>query len=150
MSWEWKDDVHTVYQSTTHAIFYYIHTYTHTYLYKIIKHTFEKKNMPSCLWESNHVGTPFLFWGPRFFKPMGSQDPVFLTPSANTDKQFKNILWTTILLCLAWISFAWFIPKAWVKVGMGRSPLNIRIQNEEIRRRSGVRQTSWKASEQDI
>ena len=82
--------MHTVYQSTTHAIFYYIHTYTHTYLYKIIKHTFEKKNMPSCLWESNHVGTPFLFWGPRFFKPMGSQDPVFLTPSANTARQINN------------------------------------------------------------
>ena len=33
---------------------------------------------------ANHVGTQFLFWGPRFFKPMGSQDPVFLCPSANT------------------------------------------------------------------
>ena len=117
MSWEWKDDVHTVYQTQkdeclllgyimSHicTIFYYIpvhtciHTYMHIhpYIYKIYKYNtyiWNKKTCHHVIWGSNHVGTPFLFWRPRFFKPMGSQDPVFLIHSENTDCYDGCMLW---------------------------------------------------------
>ena len=58
----------------------YIHT--HTYIYKIrytnIMHTFETKKHAITLFGGRiTLGPSFYFGDPVFFKPMGSQDPVF-------------------------------------------------------------------------
>ena len=63
----------------------YINAYTFIkIIYINIMHTFETKKHAITLFGGRITLGPFLFWGPRFFKPMGSKDPVFfLIPSTN-------------------------------------------------------------------
>ena len=84
----------------SHIQFYYMQTCIHTYTNK---HTFKKNHAITLSGGRTRLGlgTPFLFWGPRFFKPMGSQDPIFFIPSANTD---VNVL--LLSLQLNW--YLWF------------------------------------------
>ena len=62
-----------------HTVIIYIYYYT-VGLNIMYMPTFKKKHSIG----ANHVGTQFLFCGPSFFKPVGSQDPCFLCPSSNT------------------------------------------------------------------
>ena len=85
-------------QARTHARTH-AHTHTHTYsdiyiyyytvgLNIMYRPTFKKKHSIG----ANHVGTQFLFWGPHFFKPVGSQDHVFYALA-------RTLSFIYILLC---------------------------------------------------
>ena len=72
--------MHTVYQSTIHAIFYYIHTYTHTYHYKIIKHTFEEEKKAIMFMGVESRWDPVFILGTPFFQTNGVPGPCFFNP----------------------------------------------------------------------
>ena len=81
-------------QARTHARMH-THTYSDIYIHYytvglniMYRPTFFLKHSIG----ANQVGTQFLFWGPRFFKPVESQDPVFYALA-------RTLLFIYIILC---------------------------------------------------